>query len=166
MSVKARIHQKGFRNPGQEALVGVMVAAGVLAERVERSCGLHALTHAQYNVLRILRGAYPGGHPRYEIARRLVDRAPDVTRLLDRLEARGLVERERSAEDRRVCLARITPQGMALLEETDPGVGELEEELLAALGVEGARALARLCDLVVSGMDRKVAAGGRGEGAG
>jgi len=165
VTVQERIHQKSFRSPGQHAVLGVMVAAGVLAERVERSCALHGLTHAQYNVLRILRGAHPDGHPRYEIARRLIDRAPDVTRLLDRLEAQGLVARERSEEDRRICLARITPRGMELLAAADPAVGKLEDEVMEVLGSRGAGELAALCDRVVAGLGAEPAGAGAREEA-
>jgi DNA-binding MarR family transcriptional regulator len=77
------------------------------------------VTPAQYNVLRILRGVYPGRHTCSDVGARLVERTPDVTRLLDRLERERLVERRRSTEDRRVVEVGITEQGLALLSDLD-----------------------------------------------
>ena len=80
---------------------------------------VHGLSAPQYNVLRILRGAGPDGLRCQEIAGRMVRRVPDITRLLDRLVDKGLVARERSAEDRRVVISRIAPAGLDLLAEID-----------------------------------------------
>jgi DNA-binding MarR family transcriptional regulator len=77
----------------------------------------YGLTPQQYNALRLLRGQHPGAVPTLTLARRLVSRAPDITRLLDKLEQRGLVRRERPAEDRRTVRVRITEAGLALLRQ-------------------------------------------------
>ena len=114
-ALKARIQQKRFRNPAHEAILSLMVAAAHVRQMVEQACADHDLTQAQYNVLRILRGKHPDGYPRGEMASRMIDRAPDVTRLIDRLERRGLVERARSTEDRRLSITRITRKGLAVL---------------------------------------------------
>src|SRR5215207_4476595 len=115
MTVRARVAQRQFRNAAEEALVGLLVAAGQYGQRLNDLCREYGITHDQYNILRILRGAHPDGHPRFEIAKRLVSRAPDVTRLIDRLERQGLVERGWSAENRRHSIARITTAGLDLL---------------------------------------------------
>ena len=107
MTLEDRVHQASFRSPAEEAGVSVLVAGAHLAHLLEEVCSTQGITHDQYNVLRILRGVYPDGHPRYEIGRRLIERSPDVTRLLDRLERRGLVSRYRAEGDRRLSLARI-----------------------------------------------------------
>ena len=96
-----------------------MVAAGSLVRDLDAACQQHGITHDQYNVLRILRGVYPEGHPRGEIAARLINRAPDVTRMLDRLVNRGLVLRGWHPKNRRLSIATITNQGLALLNEVD-----------------------------------------------
>jgi DNA-binding MarR family transcriptional regulator len=88
------------------------------------------LTFPQYNVLRILRGARPHGLSCGEIAARLVNRDPDVTRLLDRLENRGLAERYRDDADRRVILSRITGDGERLLAELDGPVQRVHVQQL------------------------------------
>jgi DNA-binding MarR family transcriptional regulator len=90
----------------------------------------------QYNVLRILRGAGTAGLPCGEIAARMVTRDPDVTRLLDRLEQRGLITRGRGTEDRRVVSTRITDAGLALLDSLDPRMHEMHRQQLGFLSVE------------------------------
>jgi DNA-binding MarR family transcriptional regulator len=87
----------------------------------------------QYNALRILRGAGEAGLPCGEIAARMVTRDPDVTRLLDRLQKRGLIARGRGADDRRVVSTRITPEGLALLDDLDRPVRERHVKQLGFL---------------------------------
>jgi DNA-binding MarR family transcriptional regulator len=93
----------------------------------------HGLTHQQYNVLRILRGGDARGLPCQTIGERMVYRVPDVTRLLDRLEAAGLIERGRTPEDRRVVLSRITAKGRELLARLDEPVLALHRSQLSHL---------------------------------
>ena len=101
------------------------------------------LSHTQYNVLRILRGS-PDGLPCGEIANRMITRDPDITRLLDRLEKRGLISRWRETKDRRVVLGRITPNGLKLLTRLDQPVEEAHRKQLGHLGKDRLRALAEL----------------------
>src|SRR5688500_2300934 len=122
MTIRERVRQRSFESSAQEAVVSLLVAAGHVQRALAEVCARHGITHDQYNVLRILRGAHPRGHPRYEVAERLIDRAPDVTRLLDRLERQGLVERARSDEDRRLSLSRITGEGLELLDRMAPEI--------------------------------------------
>jgi len=89
------------------------------------------LSPAQYNVLRILRGARPDGLKCREIGGRMVTRDPDVTRLLDRMEKRGLIGRERQSRDRRVVETRITAAGLKLLKSLDAPITALNRQLLA-----------------------------------
>jgi DNA-binding MarR family transcriptional regulator len=79
----------------------------------------HGITFQQYNVVRILRGAGPHGLPTLEIARRMIDEAPGITRLLDRLEAKKLIRRERPANNRRQVICYVTQKGLDLLQELD-----------------------------------------------
>ncbi len=104
------------------------------------------LSFAQYNVLRILRGAGTG-LPCGEIAARMVNRDPDITRLLDRLEARGLVRRSRERKDRRVVVADITTEGLALLEPLDAPVTRVHESQLAHMSRAQLEKLAELLEL-------------------
>ncbi len=101
------------------------------------------LSATQYNVLRILRGS-PDGLPCGEIASRMITRDPDITRLLDRLEKRGLILRSRQTKDRRMVLARITPDGLKLLARLDEPVGDAHRKQLGHLGRARLRALTEL----------------------
>lgn len=101
------------------------------------------LSATQYNVLRILRGS-PEGLPCGEIAARMITRDPDITRLLDRLEKRGLISRSRETKDRRTVVARITPDGLKLLARLDEPVQAVHRKQLGHLGRERLRTLTEL----------------------
>ena len=101
------------------------------------------LSPAQYNVLRILRGA-PEGLPCGEIASRMITRDPDVTRLLDRMEKRGLISRARESRDRRMVTTRITPRGHKVVDRLDEPVRKIHSKQLGHLGKERLRVLAEL----------------------
>lgn len=131
------LHTKGI-------LSLVIAAQGIMA-RVEAACQIHGITRPQYNVLRILRGAGSSGHPRYEIAARVVEKAPDVTRILTRLANAGYIKRERSSEDGRESIARITDKGLALLLEVDRSVSKEERLFGGSLQTTEWSTLARLC---------------------
>jgi MarR family transcriptional regulator, organic hydroperoxide resistance regulator len=105
----------------------------------------HGITGQQYNVLRILRGAEPDGLPTLTIARRMIERAPGITRMIDRLEAKGLVARERRGEDRRCVHCRITRTGLELLRALDAPVSTAER---AAFDVLTDREMANLTALL------------------
>jgi len=128
-----------------------MVAANYVREQSELVVRAHGITLPQYNVLRILRGAHPEGHPRYEIARRMLDRAPDVTRIIDRLAEKKLVERDRGASDRRHSVTRITREGLKLLERIDPEMTKAFVPMEARLTQRDARELSRLCEALYEG---------------
>lgn len=102
------------------------------------------LSSTQYNVLRILRGS-PEGLACGEIGNRMITRDPDITRLLDRLEKRGLITRCRETKDRRMVMARITPAGLELLERLDEPVQKAHR---AQMGHVGRERLQALCDLL------------------
>jgi DNA-binding MarR family transcriptional regulator len=101
------------------------------------------LSTTQYNVLRILRGS-PAGLPCGEIASRMITRDPDVTRLLDRMEKRGLISRTRETHDRRLVTARITPEGLKLVDRMDEPVQEIHHKHLGHLGKDRLKALSEL----------------------
>jgi DNA-binding MarR family transcriptional regulator len=106
------------------ALLQAADSLGLDAEQLLKSAGL---TGAQYNVLRILRGAGPAGLPCSGIGDRMISHDPDMTRLLDRMEKRGLISRERQTDDRRVIKTRVTSNGLDLLKTLDQPVRELHK---------------------------------------
>lgn len=145
------LQTKPFAGPEEEAVLNLLIAAAWISDRLERALAPCGITHVQYNVLRILRGVHPGGHPRCEIARRMIDRAPDVTRLIDRLVKAGLAERFRGPEDRREAVTRITAKGLAALKKADATV----ERAMASTGklLAGARgrAVSETCESIYAG---------------
>ena len=145
-ALKRRIKQAKFESPMQEAMLNLMVASNYLRERIERAVTEHGVTLPQYNVLRILRGVHPEGHPRCEIAARMLDRAPDVTRIIDRLEEKKLVARDRTGADRRHSITRITDAGLQTLDQVDPRIRELFGELSDRFDDQQLTQLSRLCE--------------------
>lgn len=146
--LKRRLRQARFDDERHEAVLAVLVAAADLRARFDRVCDAYDITAGQYNVLRILRGN-PGGYPRCEITARLIERAPDVTRLIDRLERQGLVERGRGTRDRRQSVTRITRRGVDLLERMAPAMAAAYRVIATRLDTRGARDLARLADTLI-----------------
>jgi DNA-binding MarR family transcriptional regulator len=136
--------KKAFVSLEEEAFLSLQRTASLLIQALGRELKGHDLSPAQYNTLRILRGAEPDALTCGEIGERLVSPGPDVTRLLDRLEQGGLVTRLRGAEDRRVVRARITEKGLDLLAGLDTPVEEMLGRLLGNLGPEGLRTLVAL----------------------
>ena len=146
-ALKKRIKQTAdFESPVEEAMLNLMVAADHVRARLDRVCADFRITTGQYNVLRILRGAHPDGHPRCEIAARLIEKAPDVTRLVDRLETQGLVERDRSEEDRRLSLTRITKKGLGVLDKMDNALAETNRYFSERVSRRDCRELSRICE--------------------
>jgi DNA-binding MarR family transcriptional regulator len=145
-ALRQRLLQDRFESPAHEAALNLLVAAGHLHDQAARLLAEHDLTLTQYNVLRILKGIHPQGHARCEIARRLIDRAPDLTRMIDRLGRRGLVERARSDRDRRQSITRITRRGIEMVERLAPAAAALHRVVSRRLTRPEVAALSRLCE--------------------
>jgi DNA-binding MarR family transcriptional regulator len=144
---------KPFSSPEQEILLGLGMAAARVMEPWARFLKTTAqLTTNQYNVLRILRGSHPAKLACSDIAERTIERDPDITRLVDRLETRGLVKRSRSRQDRRVVEVGITDKGLVLVRGLDAHVQRLPKALLGHLGVERLEQLASLLEAVISNL--------------
>jgi DNA-binding MarR family transcriptional regulator len=134
-----------FVEPAEEAAVALLRTADLVRRTLTAVVEPHGLTVQQYNVLRILRGAGEAGLPTLEIAERMVEQTPGITRLIDRLEIKKLVARERSITDRRQVFVRIAPVGLTLLSRLDQPIRDAERE---ALGVVSDRQLAQLLSLL------------------
>jgi DNA-binding MarR family transcriptional regulator len=136
--------KKSFRPSLEEAAFVELHRTGdLLARALDPIIKGEDLSRTQYNVLRILRGA-GGPLPCGEIANRMITRDPDITRLLDRLDKRGLVARSRDTEDRRTVLARITPEGIKLLARLDEPIQEAHKRQMGHLGRERLEQLTEL----------------------
>lgn len=125
-----------FRSQSQEATIALMRTASIVNRRFARVVETYGISLAQYNVLRILRGAGDNGLPTLAIRDRMIDEGSTVTRLLDKLEKASLVTRDRSRPDRRQVLCRITPQGEALLSTLDPQIDATDLSMMAMLTPE------------------------------
>jgi len=136
-SLQAEIKQtKPFGSPIDEALLSVLRTAAVLEHHLSDVLKPFGITHTQYNVLRILRGAGNAGLCGREVAERLVSRVPDISRLLDRMEEMELVDRERDSADRRHVTSRISSKGLRMLDQTTPALVTVERNRLAGLDPE------------------------------
>jgi len=150
--LQAELKQKvPFTSREQEAYLSLLRTADALQASVEAMLKEFGLTGTQYNALRILRGAGPEGLPCSEIGERMITRDPDITRLLNRLEKRGLVRRARAKADRRVIFGKITAAGLRLLQKMDAPVEEHNREILKHVGQEKLAQLIELLELVRGG---------------
>lgn len=123
--LKQWLKQSNFEGLDQEATLNILVTAYFLRSKHEEIMNKFRLTMPQYNVLRILKGAYPDGYPRCDIITRMIEPAPDVTRIIDRLIKDKLVERFNSDKDKRLSMTRITDKGLKLLKKTKPEIDAL-----------------------------------------
>lgn len=147
--LQAEIRQsRPFQSLEQEAVLTLARTNDQLQRHYDEFFKAYDLTGTQYNALRILRGAGDVGLPCSEIGQRMITRDPDITRLLARLEKRGLCSRGRDDNDRRVILGRITPAGLKLLREIDQPIQELAEQLMSHMGESRLRSLIRLLDRI------------------
>ena len=148
-------HEIGQRRPfasvAQEGVLGLLRTADVVRRRLSSAVEPRGLTLQQYNVLRILRGAGPSGLPTLDIAARMIEQAPGITRLLDRIEAKGLVQRQRCARDRRRVLCSITGSGLAILARLDLVVASMDRAALGGLRPAQTLRLVGLLDAVRAG---------------
>jgi DNA-binding MarR family transcriptional regulator len=140
-----------FTSREQEAYLSVLRTADALEASMEARLKAFGLTGTQYNALRILRGAGAEGLACSEVGERMITRDPDITRLLDRLQKRGLVERARGKRDRRVVYGKITAAGLKLLREMDEPVEKHGREMLRHVGQAKLKQLVELLELVRSG---------------
>jgi MarR family transcriptional regulator, organic hydroperoxide resistance regulator len=148
-SVAEEIQQtKPFPTPAHEASVGLLRTTDILRRRLNLVAGRHGITIQQYNVLRILRGAGEEGLPTLSVAERMVEQTPGITRLIDRLEAKGLVRRARCREDRRQVLCWITETGLAVIEALESPIFQVVAGSFAGMNDEEQRSLIDFLDRI------------------
>ena len=136
-----KTRKRGSRE--EAAFLELLRTTDILSRRVSQTLKKEELSGTQYNVLRILRGA-PAGLSCGEIGNRMITRDPDITRLLDRLEKRGLISRSRETKDRRTVTVRMTPAGLDLVGRLDAPVQAVHREQLGHLGEKRLKELSEL----------------------
>ena len=139
-----------FKNKAHEATLSVLVAAVHIRKESEAIFKKYDLTFSYYNVLRILRGGPEEGYPRCDIIERMIDPAPDVTRLIDHLINKGWVRRARSEHDRRVSLHWITDEGRTLLNTMDAEINAINARYESRLSEDDLDTLIRICSEIYS----------------
>jgi DNA-binding MarR family transcriptional regulator len=150
-TIRDEIRQaRPFTEAAEEAVVTLVATADRVRDRLDRVTEARGLTLQQYNVLRILRGAGPEGLPTLEIAARMIEKSPGITRLLGRLESRHLVRRARCPEDRRQVLCHATAGALGLLAELDTPMAQAARGCLAGFDGNRTRQLVGLLDEVRS----------------
>ena len=153
-SIRQQLKQRrSFTSPEQEAMLGIRMVAARILGPWERFLKSEAdLTASQYNVLRILRGTHPKSLTVGEIGERTIARDPDITRLVDRLDTRGLVKRTRSEQDRRVVEVEITRKGLEVLQHLEPHSARMPQALIGHVAPRKLRQLSTLLAEVLEGM--------------
>ena len=139
---------QNFRSREQEATLGLLRTADAVKRSLAQVIAPHGVTPQQYNVLRILRGAGPDGIPTLTIGERMIEQTPGVTRLVDRLERKGLVARTPCPKDRRRVFCRITSKGLELLKELDDPVNQWDSQAVSVLPPSELDVLVDLLDRV------------------
>jgi MarR family transcriptional regulator, organic hydroperoxide resistance regulator len=150
-AAEALKQSRPFRNPRQEANVSLLLTTEAVRQRFAAFLagpGKDQVTMQQYNVLRILRGAGKEGLPTLTIADRMIEKTPGITGMIDRLLAKGLVEREHCVQDRRQILVRISTAGLEVLAGMDGEVNSLNETVLSCLDDREVRQLIDLLNRV------------------
>ena len=150
--LKRRLKQSIFESVEQEAILNILVSSNHVKSKIEAVCSKYGITISQFNVLRILNGKYPEGYPRCDIISRMIDPAPDVTRLIDRLIKQGFVERYASTEDRRLSIARITKEGRTVLNRIKPKIDKLNSLISSTLNITESKQLSILLEKVYSNL--------------
>jgi DNA-binding MarR family transcriptional regulator len=159
MRIQDEIRQsRPFAAPSQEAAVALMRTADLVRRAVAAVVEPHGITPQQYNVLRILRGAGPKGLPTLDIADRMIEQTPGITRLVDRLEMKQFVIRERCATDRRQVFCRISDRGLKLLECLEAPLSAAEKQGLATLSEKQLAQLVALLDKARTGLNAALTA--------
>jgi MarR family transcriptional regulator, organic hydroperoxide resistance regulator len=139
---------KPFASLEEEAFLNLARTFEALQEKGNALLKQYQLTSPQYNMLRILRGAGPAGLTCSQATERMLSPDPDVTRLLDRMETRGLIARERSREDRRVVITRITAAGLTLAAEIDQPLKDLLSRLMGRIGRSRLKELIEILEML------------------
>lgn len=129
-----------------EVNLNLAIASRLVNGKFEEVCSKFGISVPQYNVLRILMGVHPGGHSRCDVAARMIERSSDITRIIDRLEKQGLVARDRTQNDRRLSITRITNKGLKLMKDLEPMINNSHKEITSALTEDECKKLSDLTE--------------------
>lgn len=145
MEIEKEIHQQSFRNARQKAMVNLLYTYGWAIEKIKHFLAQEDITHQQYNILRILRGAHPQPLSTLQIRERMLDKMSDTSRIVDRLVLKELVQKSTCPKDKRLVDVVITEKGQALLQKLDEQSDDMDT-IMSNLTVEEAGTLSGLLD--------------------
>lgn len=152
MGIEKDIHQNNFRNARQKAMVNLLFTYGWAIEKIKDFLSKEDITHQQYNILRILRGAHPQPLSTLQIRERMLDKMSDTSRIVDRLIVKELVQKSTCAKDKRLVDVVITEKGQALLKRLDEAASEMDE-IMHTVSETEAEQLSSLLDKLRSNGD-------------
>ncbi|MEP7234788.1 MAG: MarR family transcriptional regulator [Ignavibacteriota bacterium] len=144
------LKQSAAMPPGLDAMLNLFVAGKLIENDFEEMLRPFGVTRRQFNVLRILKGVHPDGHPRSEIAARVLEQSPDITRIIDRLEEQGYLTRKRGTKDKRESLSVITTKGINIVEKINPHIEQFTKSIEKTLTPTGCEMLSELCEKLYS----------------
>ena len=153
VSLRQQLKKRGpFDSLEQEAMLGILRTSDLLENRLARLLREYDLTPSQYNAMRIMRGE---GEPMpcLEVASRMIQVAPAITRVVDQLVGRGLIEKQQSNEDRRVFLVGLTSAGRCLLNKLDAPIQTLHQVLLGHVSDSDLKSLNKILETARAGID-------------
>jgi len=154
--IRGEIRQgKPFRSRRQAGAIALLRTASIVRRSIARVIEPHGLSLAQYNALRIIRGAGSAGIQTLAIRDRMIEEGTTITRLLDKLEEAKLIHRERASDDRRQVVCKVTEAGRALLDKLDPKVDAADEATMEALGARELDQLIHLLGTVRGSLTRR-----------
>lgn len=146
MGIEKEIHQQTFRNNRQKALINLLYTYGWAIEKIKSFVAKEDITHQQYNILRILRGAHPQPLSTLQIRERMLDKMSDTSRIVDRLVLKGLVQKSPCSKDKRLVDVLISESGQALLKRLDEQSEEMDQQIIGGLSEEEAEHMNGLLD--------------------
>ncbi|WP_121353009.1 MarR family winged helix-turn-helix transcriptional regulator [Flavisolibacter nicotianae] len=145
MGIEKEIHQQTFRNHRQKAIINLLYTYGWVIEKIKHFLAQEDITHQQYNILRILRGAHPEPLSTLQIRERMLDRMSDTSRIVDRMIVKDLVQKSTCPKDKRLVDVVITAKGQELLKKLDAQQDEMDQ-IASGVSEEEAEILSRLLD--------------------
>lgn len=145
MGIEKEIHQQTFRNNRQKALLNLLYTYGWAIEKIKTFLSQEDITHQQYNILRILRGAHPQPLSTLQIRERMLDKMSDTSRIVDRLVLKDLVKKTTCSKDKRLVDVVITEKGQEILQKLDAQADPMDQ-ILGSLSNEEAETLSHLLD--------------------
>lgn len=148
--IHIRLKQERFENEVQQAMLSLIVSADIIKKKQLEVCSSKKLTHSQYNILRILKGCHPEGYCRKDIIERMLEKAPDVTRLIDGLVAQEYAERVQGITDKRMSLTRITQKGIDLLNELHEPMQTFAKEMNEMYSKKELNSIIDLCGRIIT----------------